>query len=276
MLAHFPQLSSVSSLFSFCCCLHPFYTNQIALVLGLWAAGMPTIMNPGNHIAVSESTVDPELYAPTVLNASTCFIFVEHFASLLAHVLTHSIHATILFFFPQDLYFFSWLSFAACVGISSSLYREYIDYNPIYSAKIGRWYGLAASSLVVMGSASRALQNTNCDSVDFCRRTKFTIAVGVLGCLLSVLMVYLTQKALTIRAETTITSFNLILFCFGVGYTTFGESPGSTIGNLYFSIWISFILSVVNFASCFRQYVSQSMETSTHQGSEAPAYDDTI
>ena len=46
------------------------------------------------------------------------------------------------------------------------------------------------------------------------------------------------------------------MWCFGVGYTTFGESPGSQIGNLYFSSWISFLLSVFLFGHNFREFVS--------------------
>jgi hypothetical protein len=44
----------------------------------------------------------------------------------------------------------------------------------------------------------------------------------------------------------------LVVWCFGVGYITFGDtSPGTNIGNLYFSTWASFCISVMLSASAY-------------------------
>jgi len=130
-------------------------------------------------------------------------------------------------------------------------------------AKTARWYGLTASSLVVLGSAVRTFTTSDCDlekeeqaQVTYCRRSKFAVAMGVVGFFFAAAMTLLTRKGLTLKAETLLTTLQLVLWCFGVGFITFGTSPGSTIGNLFFGCWISFILTVFLFAQCFREYVA--------------------
>ena len=130
-------------------------------------------------------------------------------------------------------------------------------------AKTARWYGLTASSLVVMGSAVRTFSTSDCHRDDlvnaqitYCRRSKFAVAMGVVGFFFAAAMTCLTRKGLTLKAETLLTTLQLVMWCFGVGFITFGTSPGSTIGNLFFGCWISFILIVFLFAQCFREYVA--------------------
>jgi hypothetical protein len=202
-------------------------------LLGFWASGLPIIMDPERNIAVAKpDAVDTEI-APTVLNA--------------------------------NLYFFSWLSLAAVIYLSGSLLQEFwgVDVRTT-PTKSARWYGITASSLVVMGSCVRTFQAANCDGemtngdeVKFCRRTKLGISMGVIGFFFAAGMTILIQKMqLTVLADFAITTFQLTLWCFAVGYITFGASPGATIGNLYFSTWIAFILSVFLFAQSFREYVA--------------------
>jgi predicted MFS family arabinose efflux permease len=136
------------------------------------------------------------------------------------------------------------------------------------AAKAARWYGLVASSLVVLGSSVRTFKASDCsepitDDSDtttyaFCRRTKLAISLGVVCFVMAAVMTYLVQqkKQLTSFSDMSINTIHILLWCFGVSYITFGTSPGSTIGNLYFSTWISFILSVFSFAVSFREYVA--------------------
>ena len=158
----------------------------------------------------------------------------------------------------------SWLSFATCVYMSGSLAQESTGVDVTKTpAKTARWYGLTASSLVVLGSAVRTFTTSDCGDdglkdaqVTYCRRSKFAVAMGVTGFFLAAAMTCLTRKGLTLKAETLLTTLQLVLWCFGVGFITFGTSPGSTIGNLFFGCWISFILIVFLFAQCFREYVA--------------------
>lgn len=218
-------------------------------------------MNPEKNIAVAKPAASETEIAPTVLNA--------------------------------NLYFFSWLSLAAVIFLSGSLLQEFwgVDVRTT-PAKSARWYGITASSLVVLGSCVRTLRAAQCnlsqefdDEVKFCRRTKLGISMGVIGFILAAGMTALIQKMkFTVIAEFGITTFQLTLWCFAVGYITFGASPGATIGNLYFSTWISFILSVFLFAQSFRDYVAgreQTQSNTTVEAVEAAAkmdehYDDAI
>ena len=198
--------------------------TQTVAAIALWAAGLPVIMDPDNGIAVRNITV---------LNA--------------------------------NLYFFSWLALGSVVFISGSLAQEQLGVNVMeIPPHAVRWYGLSASSLVVLGAAVRVFLAVPCnDTIDaiesgaFCKRTRLAISLGVLSTVAGFGMTYATTtKRLSIAAETAVTAVLLVMWCFGVGYTTFGESPGSQIGNLYFSSWISFLLSVFLFGHNFREFVS--------------------
>ena len=199
------------------------FLPQTGFLLVIWAAALPVIMNPARGIATGGTAV-----GTIIKNA--------------------------------NLYFFSWLALSANVFVAASLVQEHSGVNVrdiAKSAKNARWFGLAASSLVVMVSSIRVYQPYQCgpDTSPFCKRTKFAIAMGVLSFLYSSGLVYLLNKSLTLLAELIATSFLLVLWCFGVGFITFGSAPGATIGNLYFSTWISFILMVVIFAQCFRDFM---------------------
>jgi hypothetical protein len=219
-------------------------------------------MDPDRNIAVAKPDAVNTEIAPTVLNA--------------------------------NLYFFSWLSLAATIYLSGSLLQEFwgVDVRTT-PTKSARWYGITASSLVVLGSCVRTFNAAHCSEpmendaeVKFCRRTKFGISMGVIGFFFAATMTALIQKmTLTVLADFGITTFQLILWCFAVGYITFGVSPGATIGNLYFSTWIAFILAVFLFAQSFREYVASREQVHNtndnvdENGVEAPkqdAYDDAI
>lgn len=195
---------------------------QCILLLAFWGAGLPVLMNPNRGIAVE---------GEEVVNA--------------------------------NLYFFSWLSLAAVVYIAASLLEEYgisVRQVAANNAKAGRWYGLAASSMIVMVSSVRLFVSKNCSNdiwtgTETCKRTKFGISMGVISFVWAFglgFMMHKVSKFLELASSTML----LTLWCFGVGFITFGESPGARIGNLYFSTWISFIIIVFLFAQVFRDFMS--------------------
>jgi len=194
------------------------------LLLAFWGAGLPVIMNPERGIAVE---------GDEVVNA--------------------------------NLYFFSWLSLAAIVFLAGHLLQEWTGMNArdvlntAASPKTGKWYGLAASSMVVMVSCIRIFRAENCsgDDLEYCKRAKFGISVGVLSFLASLGLACTLAKATMVSfLELLATTVMLTFWCFGVGFITFGSAPGSRIGNLYFSTWISFIIIVVIFGQVFRDFLS--------------------
>jgi hypothetical protein len=186
-------------------------------LIAFWGAGLPVIMNPNNAIAVAGETV-----------------------------------------IDANLYFFSWLSFASTLYLSGSLAQEQMGFDVTKTPpKSARWYGLCASSLVVMGSSVRLFKEEDCNNFngEFCKRTKFALSAGTIGFFFALVLTFLTQSGLSIIIETAATAIMLVFWCFGVGYITFGSAPGAQIGNLYFATWISFIICVFLFGQCFREVV---------------------
>ncbi|GKY97816.1 hypothetical protein MPSEU_000739700 [Mayamaea pseudoterrestris] len=210
------------------------------LLLAFWGAGLPVIMNPNNIIAVDKLG------------------FVEN----------------------ANLYFSSWMSLAAIVYIFGSLAQEYTgmsvrDVAP--NRKNGLWYGLCASSIVVMATSVRLFTSRQCGddlqgSTRYCKRTKFAISVGAISFVASAVIAYLLSMGLSGIMEFIACCFLLFLWCFGVGFITFGSAPGSVIGNLYFATWVSFVLVVVLFGQSFRAFMSpaaaQTEESQEQQSGE--------
>ncbi len=203
----------------------------------LWAGSLPVIMNPANAIAVGYTDY---------LNA--------------------------------NLYFSSWLSFFVAIWIVGELAKELYGMDvvgmasPMVKAKRGKWYGLVATSLVVLGSSIRVFQAFPCSAQvmsksPICRQTKFAISAGVIGTLFSIVAtLFLTRGNFSHRSDWCSSSIMVIIWSFGLGYITFGEGPGQNIGNLYFATWGSFILSVLLTAESIREYMGlreQAMNPST-------------
>jgi len=206
-------------------------TKQVASLLAFWGAGLPIIMSPNRAIAVDASAVQ---------NA--------------------------------NLYFGSWAALAALIFIAGSLAQEVTgvsvrDIAP--GGKIIRWFALAATSIIVWATAVRFFVARQCQEATMnhdenCRRTKFAISMGVISFVASFVMVFWIQNGLGTAVEFFVSVFMLILWCFGVGFITFGVSPGAIIGNLYFSAWASFIIVILLFADSFRAYTSQYNQSSSN------------
>jgi hypothetical protein len=211
---------------------------QVGLLIAFWAAGLPTIMNPNNRIAVA-----------TPANTNVGSVVVN-----------------------ANLYFFSWCALGCTIYLCASLLQEMMNISlSLIAAKVARWFALMASTLIVLGCSVRTYKAASCNNPDddnddttteYCKRCKLAISLGVIGFVLSTIMttLLLFKQQLTAISEFAINILFLILWCFGVSYITFGASPGSTIGNLYFSTWMTFLMSVFSFAVSFREYV-----TSRHQ-----------
>lgn len=137
-----------------------------------------------------------------------------------------------------------------------------VQQPPLLRGKMGLLCGFATSTIIVMVASSRIYQAVECgdspfQGTSFCRRTNLGISLGCISFVSSTAMaIALMKQVLPKNTDLIASAIFLIMWCFGVGFITFGKGPGSTIGNLYFSTWISFILSIVIFAGNFREYVS--------------------
>lgn len=225
---------------------------QVGLLIAFWAAGLPAIMNPNNRIAVA---------TPADTNVGSVVV-------------------------NANLYFFSWCAFACTIFLCASLLQDMMNISlSLIAAKVARWFALIASTLIVLGCAARTFKAASCSNPDgdddsnttneYCRRCKLAISLGVIGFTMSTIMtvLLLLKQQLTALSEFVINALFLVLWCFGVSYITFGASPGSTIGNLYFSTWLTFLMSVFSFAVSFREYVASRQPSPADHQQEAPQPD---
>ena len=127
------------------------------------------------------------------------------------------------------------------------------------AARLTIWSGLLACQLVVMGASANVFDK-NCDeeedSLAFCKRTKYGIALGAIGTALSLAVV--GMKMITTIApfvvEGAIALFLCIMNGFGVALLTSAKGPGSPIGNLYYFTWLSFLCNFMLVASVYEDY----------------------
>lgn len=190
------------------------------LLVLFWCAGLPVIMNPSRHIAVRFGEV-----------------------------------------FNANLYFFSWIAFICTLFIFGSYMQELTgrEVASELTPKQSKWMGLMAASIVVLSSSGEIHNTLNCNSNlswDTCSRNAYAISLGVLGSLFSGGMLFLAQSGkLTIMIEFGVAAIMLIMYTFGVAFVTFGSGSGTGIGNLYFSMWICFCVSVFLGFQCFREFM---------------------
>ena len=211
------------------------------MILILWCTGLPVIMNPANSIAVGYTQV---------VNA--------------------------------NLYFGSWATFGCILWICGSLARIVYGLDiaaratPMVKSRQGKWYALVAASVVVMGASIRVFKAFDC-SLDVmkkaptCKQTKFAISAGVIGTLFSIMFsLFQAQFNIPRQTEWAAAFGNLIIWVLGLIFITFGEGPGHSIGNLYFATWGSFILSILIFGECWREYMGLREEAAN------PSYDEEV
>lgn len=212
---------------------------QAALLIAIWCAGLPVIMNPANSIAVGYTTVT---------NA--------------------------------NLYFASWGAFACVLWICGSLAKLLYGVDlvaqatPIVKSRKGKWFALVASSIIVMGASIRVFKAFDCTlevmkKAPTCKQTKFSISAGVIGTCASVLNTLFQANFGVVREHEWAGSIvMLIIWSFGLGFVTFGEGPGHSIGNLYFATWASFVLSILLFAENYLEYLAAKEQAANPTSTE--------
>jgi hypothetical protein len=170
-----------------------------------------------------------------------------------------------------NLYYFSWAGFVTAIILLVKFLRSAFGVDLVgevrnRAARLTLWAAMLASAMVVMGSSARVL-NEDCSAANdtnftdtYCKRTKFALSLGVIGLILS--MVVVGMKMLTSTApfmvEFAISIVLAIMNAFGVAYITSAKGPGSAIGNLYYFSWISFLTAAFLAAECFNQFTGRA------------------
>ena len=124
--------------------------------------------------------------------------------------------------------------------------------NICFLLSLAQWYLLVAASFVVMTSSIRIYNsdNNSCNDGEdskYCRRIKFGLSLGAAAVVFGMVEIVLSNWGkLSVYPEAGLTFMLFVLYIVGIAIITFGGNvgPGSNIGNLYFSTWLGFVLTL--------------------------------
>jgi len=190
-----------------------------------------------------------------------------------------------------NIYYFSWAGFVCAITLLVSYFKSAFSVDLAgeiknRSARLSYWALYLAASLVVMGSSANIFDEdcaSGAKGFTYCRRTKFGIAIGATGTIMSLTIVAL--KIATARAPFLVEAlFAFVLLVtngFGVAFVTSHLGPGAPLGNLYYFSWISFLSTFMLFASCLEDYnAAKAINTGNEEASnpeiQIENLDDTI
>ncbi|CAJ1961943.1 unnamed protein product [Cylindrotheca closterium] len=201
--------------------------------LFLWLTGMWQIHNPNNNIAVGVSSI-----------------------------------------IDANIYFASWGAFLCSILLCGKVGQEMYGVDiagrvsPLVKTRAGKWYMMVFSSMIVLTASVRAFlaESCNSDSMSMapkCTQTKLAIATGVVGTIFAGAVTGITLKSgpLKLLYEWNAALVMVVISCFAIAYVTAGEGPGSSVGNLYFATWVTFILSILIFTSCHMESIANREQT---------------
>lgn len=203
------------------------------LLVILWVTGLPFIMNPDDHIAISG-----RFDAPTIIN--------------------------------PNLFYFSWAGFASAFYIFGSFFQEFTerDMTSNVSPKNTKWGALLATCVVIVASAADIHDDAKCTNRDnqFCNRNAYGIALGVIGIVFPLLVLLMNYMGkLTTMIEFGVSFIMIVMTTCGVAFLTFGSGSATQMSNLYFATWISFGISVFLSSQCFREFMESRSGAETDE-----------
>jgi hypothetical protein len=187
-----------------------------------------------------------------------------------------------------NLYYFSWASIiTAGLQMSSYIKRGLgIKMNDFMSVV---WLAIVKVCFVILGAALHIWHtiSDNCEfdeitsgAVTFCSRTVLAIIVALTGMFVGATVVLvrllllafpvLQCRRLQAHVEMLISLFLFLLFGAAVALITGIGGPGQSVGDLYYSTWLAFWVSLGVFINCYSELNAeereqQSDETSPHK-----------
>ncbi len=179
-----------------------------------------------------------------------------------------------------NIYYFTWAAILAAA-------LQMISYiKPLFGSKSKDamflvWAGIVKVCMVILGASSHVWYNIREECSDdemeggeqaFCSRTKFAMLVSVVGVVSGWSVMASRMPCCSIsyktrnRAEAMLSVALVLLFGVAVALITSIGGPGQSVGDLYYSTWLAFWVSVGILVSCFDQIQGES-------GSEEEGYD---
>lgn len=148
------------------------------------------------------------------------------------------------------------------------------------------WAGIVKVCMVILGASSHVWYNISetCAEGDgesngektFCSRTRFAMGVAVAGVLSGwtvmgsrILGCSISSKTRS-RAEAILSIVLVCVFGVAVALITSIGGPGQSVGDLYYSTWLAFWVSIGIFVSCYDQIKQEELQSEV----ESFQYDD--
>jgi hypothetical protein len=172
-----------------------------------------------------------------------------------------------------NLYYFSWAAILTA-ALQMISYLKPLLGDKSKDATFLVWAGIVKVCMVILGAASHVWYNIkdSCSDVEtesapFCSRTRFAQFVAcagvlsgwsvmgsrILGCSIS--------SRTRHRAEALLSIMLVILFGVAVALITSIGGPGQSVGDLYYSTWLAFWVSIGIFVSCYDQLKQEELES---------------
>lgn len=184
-----------------------------------------------------------------------------------------------------NLYYFAWASIITA-GIQMTSYVKALLGIQKLDYMIAVWLAICKVCFVILG-ASLHIWHTisdNCEfdeitlgAVTFCSRTILAITVSLTGMLVGGLVVLGRLIVVTCHInkcarfqahiEMLISLFLMFLFAAAVALITGIGGPGQSVGDLYYSTWLAFWVSLGIFGSCYHQLNEEEKEL---EGKKSP------
>lgn len=191
-----------------------------------------------------------------------------------------------------NLYYFTWaLILTAGVQMAGHVKKYFNGSDDTANDEVMMvvWLAICKVCFVVFGAGLHVWHtiSDNCSLVEiqtyalitFCSRTVFAIIVSVTGMVVGMIVIVTRllslrrkseiispslsvaqqkkqqeeQKYMQAHFEAVISIFLVLLFCVAVGLITGIGGPGQSVGDLYYSTWLSFWVSLWIFANCYDQ-----------------------
>lgn len=182
-----------------------------------------------------------------------------------------------------NLYYFSWASIiTSSIQMMSYLKAAFGVKKNDYMSFV--WVGICKVCFVVLGAAMHIWHTIsgNCGfdeitigAVTFCSRTVLAMVVALTGMLVGGLVVAGRMLLMCCPScqcsrfqthiEMIISIFLVFLFGAAVALITGIGGPGQSVGDLYYSTWCAFLISIGIFVSCFEQIKLEDMELDSSQ-----------
>lgn len=128
-----------------------------------------------------------------------------------------------------------------------SFFNAVLHRHVCSSLSQARWYILFFASIVVLAAAVGYRNSVDCggNKGSTCKSNRYALSLGAWAMMFALGMIFgLCFGTLNVWVEIVMVVIVLGLYTAGVAVVTFDDGSATSIGNLYFSIWIGFLVTV--------------------------------